>query len=157
MARYRGTVSTTRSIENAFDYLAEFSNAAEWDPGVTGAERLDAGPVRLGSVFRLHVRTGVRTSPFDYRIVEYQRPERVVLLGTHGSMRSEDTVTFETATSGGTTLTYDADFRFTGVASLANPLLAVPFRRIADRGLAGLQRALTGADGAGADAAEALP
>ena len=33
MARYRGTVVSTRSAEETFDYMADFANAAEWDPG----------------------------------------------------------------------------------------------------------------------------
>ena len=33
MARYRGTVISTRSAEETFDYLADFANAADWDPG----------------------------------------------------------------------------------------------------------------------------
>ena len=41
MSRYRGTVVSQRSAEDTFDYLADFSNAAEWDPGVADAERLD--------------------------------------------------------------------------------------------------------------------
>ncbi len=143
MARYRGTVATGLEREAVFDYLAEFSNAAAWDPGVVGAERLDQGPVRLGSAFRLDVRTGLRTTPFEYRIVEYRRPERVVLLGTCGAMRSEDTVTIVAREQGGSILTYDADFRFTGPASVGNLFLALPFRRIADRGLAGLDAALS--------------
>ena len=38
MSRYRGIVVSERSAEETFDYLAEFSNAAEWDPGVAGAD-----------------------------------------------------------------------------------------------------------------------
>ena len=41
MARYRGTVISTRSAEDTFDYMADFANAAEWDPGTATAERLD--------------------------------------------------------------------------------------------------------------------
>jgi hypothetical protein len=37
MARFRGTVVSPWSIEETFDYLADFSNAAEWDPGVDRA------------------------------------------------------------------------------------------------------------------------
>ena len=74
MARYRGTVISTRSAEETFDYMADFANAAEWDPGTAEAERLDDGPVGLGSTFRLGVRVGTRVVPLDYRIVTYDRP-----------------------------------------------------------------------------------
>ena len=93
MARYRGTVISTRTAEDTFDYLADFANAAEWDPGTAGATRLDAGDIGLGSTFRLEVRIGSRTTPLDYRIVAFDRPNRVVLLGESDTIRSEDTVT----------------------------------------------------------------
>ena len=74
MARYRATVISTRSAEETFDYLADFSNAEEWDPGTATAERLDDGPVGLGSAFRLGVRVGARVTPLEYRIVAFDRP-----------------------------------------------------------------------------------
>jgi dehydrogenase/reductase SDR family member 12 len=53
MARYYATVESGRSAAGTFGYLAAFSNAAEWDPGVLAGEQLDPGPVRAGSRFRL--------------------------------------------------------------------------------------------------------
>jgi dehydrogenase/reductase SDR family protein 12 len=144
MARYRGTVVSERSVEETFDYLAEFSNAAEWDPGVDRAERLDEGPMGVGAVFRLDVRVGARATPLDYRVVAYDRPGRVVLLGESNAIRSEDTVTVVPRPGGGSVLTYDADLRLLGGLSVFNPVLSAPFRRIGDRGLAGLRRVLSG-------------
>jgi dehydrogenase/reductase SDR family member 12 len=143
MARYRGTVVSERSAEETFDYMARFANAAEWDPGVASAEELDEGPVGLGSAFRLGVRIGSRVTPLDYRVVVYERPHRVVLLGESDSIRSEDTVTVVPRPEGGSILTYDADLRLLGPLSLVNPLLALPFTRIGDRGLGGLRRVLS--------------
>jgi NAD(P)-dependent dehydrogenase (short-subunit alcohol dehydrogenase family) len=144
MARYRGTVRSARSAEDTFDYLARFSSAAEWDPGVRGAERLDDGPVGPGSIFRLQVKVGPLVVPLDYRIVSYRRPERVVVLGESGSIRSEDTITVEPDPGGGSLLTYDADLRLKGVAALANPVLGPAFDRIGDRALDGLRGVLSG-------------
>jgi NAD(P)-dependent dehydrogenase (short-subunit alcohol dehydrogenase family) len=143
MTRYRGTVVSERSAEETFDYLAEFSNAAEWDPGVAGAQRLDDGPVGLGSTFRLDVRIGSRISPLEYRVVAYERPRRVVLLAESGTIRSEDTVTVAPRSGGGSILTYHADLTLLGPLAGFNPLLALPFRRIGDRGLGGLRKVLT--------------
>jgi NAD(P)-dependent dehydrogenase (short-subunit alcohol dehydrogenase family) len=145
MSRYQGTVVSERPAEETFDYMAEFSNAAEWDPGVAGAERLDDGPVGLGSVFRLGVRIGSRVTPLDYRVVAYDRPHRVVLLGESDTIRSEDTMTVVPRPEGGSILTYDADLRLLGPLALLNPLLPLPFRRIGDRGLGGLRSVLSAA------------
>ena len=131
-----------RSAEETFDYLADFANAAEWDPGVAAAERLDAGPVALGSVFRLQVRVGPRITPLDYRIVSFERPNRVVLLGDNGTIRSEDTITVVPGSGGGSVLTYSADLTLNGGLSRLDPLLSLPFGRIGDRGLGGLRNVL---------------
>jgi hypothetical protein len=44
MARYHATVESRSPAAETFAYLATFSHAAEWDPGVLAGEQLDAGP-----------------------------------------------------------------------------------------------------------------
>ncbi|HEY5108367.1 MAG TPA: SDR family NAD(P)-dependent oxidoreductase [Acidimicrobiales bacterium] len=144
MARYRGTVVSIRSVEETFDYMADFANAAEWDPGTATAERLDDGPVGLGSRFRLGVRIGSRATPLDYRIVTFEPPHTVVLLGESDSIRSEDTMTVTAAADGRSILTYDADLSLKGSFALANPVLPLFFDRIGDQGVAGLRATLGG-------------
>ena len=151
MARYRGTVVSTRSAEDTFDYMANFANAAEWDPGTASAERLDTGEVGLGSAFRLDVRVGPRTLPLDYRIVAFERPHRVVLLGESDTLRSEDTMTVVPAADGGAILTYDADLTLKGNFALGNPFLGLFFDRIGDKGVGGLRQTLGGPPGTGDD------
>ena len=142
MARYRGTVVSARTAEDAFDYLADFANAAEWDPGTAWAEHLDAGEVGLGSSFRLGVRLGPRTVPLDYRIVAFDRPHRVVVLAESDSVRSEDTITVVPTGDGRSVVTYDADLVLKGSFVRANPLLGPLFDRIGDRGVDGLRRTI---------------
>jgi hypothetical protein len=44
MATYRTTILSTRAPAEVFAYMARFSNARAWDPGVSGAEELHPGP-----------------------------------------------------------------------------------------------------------------
>ena len=53
MARYTATVETPRERRDVFAYLSDFSTTQEWDPGVAEAERLDDGPVAVGTRFRV--------------------------------------------------------------------------------------------------------
>ena len=46
MARYHATVESRKSATETFGYLATFSNAAHWDPGVLAGEQPGAGPAR---------------------------------------------------------------------------------------------------------------
>ena len=39
------TIETPLAIGLAFDYVADFANAQEWDPGVASSVRVDEGPV----------------------------------------------------------------------------------------------------------------
>lgn len=39
--------------EVIFEYLATFSNTAEWDPGCLEGKRADSGPLGVGSKFDL--------------------------------------------------------------------------------------------------------
>ena len=94
-------------------------------------------------MFRLDVRVGPRATPLDYRVVAYERPHRVVLLGESATIRSEDTVTVVSRPGGGSILTYDAELTLLGPLAALNPLLPLAFRRIGDRGLGGLRGVLS--------------
>lgn len=142
MARYTATVHTGRPIEDAFAYLSDFSTSEEWDPGTRLAERLDEGPVQKGSRFRLRAAFMGRESELTYEIVELQAPTRVVLRGENATVVSEDEMTFAPDAAGGTRVTYDANLRLKGPLRIADPLLAIAFRRIGDSALEGLREHL---------------
>lgn len=141
MTTYRTVIDSAREQDEVFEYLATFSNAGEWDPGVTGAEPLTPGPPDVGSVYRLRVRVAGRDVPFDYRVVAIDRPTRVVLRAEQSGMVSTDTITVEQA-GAGSQVGYVAVLESRGVLRLAAPLVARSFRKMADRGADGLRRAL---------------
>ncbi len=144
MARFRKTIASARSVEDTFDYLADFANAREWDPATQAAERLDPGDPAVGSRFLLTERFLGRTLPMEYRIVELDRPRRVVLQAEISAVRSVDTITVEPAGDGrGSVLTYDAELQpRTGLARFLDPLTALVFKRVASSGADGLRREL---------------
>ena len=137
MARFVDAIDLPVPIETAFDYLADFSTTAEWDPGVLEARRLTGGRLGRGSRFAVVVSVLGRRLPLEYEITEYQRPARLVLVGGDASVRSIDEITFE------------ARLELSGVRRLADPLLHVLFQhigRVAVRGLR--ERMAQGAPGA---------
>jgi dehydrogenase/reductase SDR family member 12 len=143
MARYRTTVDSSRPVEETFHYLADFSNAEEWDPGVTEGERVGDGVVGTGSRFRLVARFLGRDVPMEYEITAFESPHRVVLEADEHTVRSVDEIRVETAEDGGTRVTYEADLRLKGpLGGVLDPLLGVIFRRIGDRADAGLRQTL---------------
>lgn len=143
MARYIGAIDVPIPIEDAFDYLADFSKTAEWDPGVYQAERITRGVVRLGSRFRVSVSFLGRRIPLEYRIAEFERPSRLVLCGGDSSLRSIDEITF-VSRPGGTRVTYEARLELGGIRRLADPFLDLLFQRIGRLALRGLRERLAG-------------
>jgi len=153
MARYRTSIDTGWTAQEAFAYLSDFSTTAEWDPGVVEAERVGGGPVGGGAVgggvigegteFRLVAEFLGRKTRLTYRVVEYQPSRAVTFVGENATVVSRDRITFE-ATATGTRVTYDAELRLKGLLRLADPLLALAFNRVGDRALAGLGEVLAG-------------
>jgi dehydrogenase/reductase SDR family protein 12 len=142
MARYVDAIDLPLPIEEAFDYLADFSRTAEWDPGVCDARRLTRGEVRLGSRFEVTVAFLGRRIPLEYRITEFERPSRLVLTGGDSSLRSIDEITF-VSRRGGTRVTYEARLELEGIRRLADPALDLLFQRIGRLAVRGLRERLT--------------
>jgi hypothetical protein len=142
MATYRMSVSSPRPPADVFAYMARFSNAALWDPGVAAAEDFTAGPPAFGSTYRLQVRFLGLTVPLEYRIEEIDAPKRVVLQAENSQFRSTDRIEVAEASDGGSTVAYEATLTPKGIAAAFSPLMGVVFRRIGDRAAVGLRAAL---------------
>jgi hypothetical protein len=142
MAHYHATVGSRRGAAETFGYLARFSNAAEWDPGVLAGEQLDPGPVRLGTRFRLLVPFVGRRLPLTYVVTRYE-PHREIGLETVSTLlRATDRITV-TENGDGATVSYDAGVRLRGPLRLLDPLLRRGFSAVGDRAAAGLAEALS--------------
>jgi len=140
MAHVVRTVTTSWSPEQAFTYMADFSHTAEWDPGVAAATRVNGGDVGRGSAFDLTVLVGGRRVPMRYEITDYV-PGRVTFSSRSRAIESVDTVTVDSK-EGTTKVTYDARINFRGPLRLADPLLALGFRGVAERAIRGLEHRL---------------
>jgi len=134
-------VETTLPIDDVFAYVGDFANAREWDPGVATAERLDAGPIGLGSRFRLGVRLGSRVAPMDYTITAFEPPTRVVLTGSGSGVSAVDEMRLE-ALATGTRLDYTADIKLAGFLRLIQPFLGGTFAAIGRDAADGMRRTL---------------
>lgn len=141
MAILRERIETPLPLDEAFAFVADFANAADWDPGVATSERTDPGPVGVGARYRLGVRMRGRVAPMDYEITEYEPGRRVVLTGTGSGVAAVDDIRFA-ATPAGTRIDYIADIRLQGLMRLLAPFAGGAFARIARDARDGMQRAL---------------
>jgi carbon monoxide dehydrogenase subunit G len=140
MAHVVKRVTTQWTPDQAFAYMADFSHAAEWDPGVAAATRVDTGAVGQGSKFDLTVLIAGRRMTMRYEITDFASG-RVTFTSHSGQLHSVDTVTV-VSQGGGTEVTYDARINFRGVLRVADPLLNLSFRGVANRAVRGLEHRL---------------
>jgi carbon monoxide dehydrogenase subunit G len=142
MARYVDAIDLPIPVEEAFDYLADFSRTAEWDPGVEEAHRLSKGKVRVGSRFNVLVSFLGQRIPLEYEITEFDRPSRLVLSGGDSSVSSIDEITF-VARPGGTRVTYEARIHLVGMRRIADPLVDILMQRVGRLAVRGLRERLS--------------
>ena len=142
MARYIATVRTQRSVADAFAYMADLRNFAEWDPGVREVVQVQGDGAGRDAVFDVTL-SSKRATTLRYHTVEYTAPRELLVVADTKTLRSADRIGVRPDLDG-TLVTYDADLSLKGVMRLAAPLFAVAFRRIGDRAAAGLARVLDG-------------
>jgi len=141
MARLHETLQTTLPIDRAFAFVADFSNAERWDPGVAWSKAVANSTPRVGTEYELGVRLGGRVAPMSYRITLIDPAKRVVLGGRGSNVSAVDDIRFE-QTDGGTRFDYTADIELTGWMRLAAPFAGRAFASIARNARDGMQRTL---------------
>jgi len=128
MATFRMTLDSSWALSDLFNYMATFSNAADWDPSTTSGEALTGGDPRLHSEYRVSIAVGSREIPLVYEIVEFDRLRRVVLSAEYKMLHSLAAIEV-TPSPNGTLLTYEASITGLGPFAAADPLIARALRR----------------------------
>lgn len=141
MAKYSTTVDSTLDPEKAFEYLADFTNATEWDPNTTSSVLITEDPLAVGAKYEVVTKFAGREMELVYETVELSRPDRVVIQSGNGSTDLQDTMTFAPSPNG-TRVTYEANVTPKGLVKLIDPLLTLIFKRVGDRAAEGLRKAL---------------
>lgn len=140
------TFTTTATPDAAYAYLADFTNAEEWDPGTQTCERT-SGDGGVGTTYRNVSKFLGRETELTYTTAELAPPTRVHLRGTNEQFEGHDL--FEIRAAGrGSEVTYRADMSFSGLARLASPVVAayLPFlaRKTVDQLRSCLDRQVAG-------------
>ena len=143
MARYVVHVRTQKSPAEAFAYMADLRNFADWDPGVERVEQVTGEGADIDASFDVDVKGIVGSLTLRYEIIEYEPPHQVVARAESRVLTSLDTITVA-GDDDGSIVTYDAELTLNGPLGLADPLLGLTFDRIGDRAARGLIRALEG-------------
>jgi hypothetical protein len=139
MARYRMRIRTDWSAPDAFAYMADLTNFAEWDPGVSSAEQVAGSGPGLGAEYDIEA----SGSELRYEVDVFDPGHRVRATGRNRWLTSIDSISVA-AEGTGSVVTYDADLVLHGLLKVGDPILTLAFRRIGDRAADGLIEKLQG-------------
>lgn len=143
MARYVTTVRTPRSPDEAFTYMADLRNFAEWDPGVTASTQVQGDGPGPDAEFDVSVKAPGRPLTLRYVTTEYDAPRSVTVKASSRLFTSLDRIDV-TPEGDGALVRYDAELTFNGPLGIFDKLLQGSFRKIGDRANQGMIRALDG-------------
>jgi carbon monoxide dehydrogenase subunit G len=143
MARYVIHIRSPWPPVEAFDYMADLENFAQWDVGVVSAEQVAGDEPGVGTEFDVAVKSIGGTLTLRYRTVSYESPRQVVARAQSRMLTSLDTITVE-PDGDGSIVTYDAELTLNSLLRLGDPILGLAFNRIGDRAVAGLIDVLDG-------------
>lgn len=136
MARFRpgaGDNSTTLAVgaapEAVFPHLTAMDRAPAWIPGLQPVENLTGGPMRVGSRYRLTVKSGPETTVMEMQVTTLEPPRRLRFLLSSGqgdpSMHFTEVATYELVPDAtGTLLTLSAHTDYQALMTqLLEPLI----------------------------------
>lgn len=122
------TFSVTPAPAVVLDYLQDFGNATEWDPGTEECTRKDSGPVGVGSVWHNRSKIAGISTELEYTL-RARTSSSVVLVGENDTATSTDTI--EVLPEGtGSRITYTSEVEMHGAAKLATPIVKLVFEKL---------------------------
>jgi carbon monoxide dehydrogenase subunit G len=125
------TITVARPAETVLEELADFSRLSEWDPMFDESERLDAGPLRVGSRFRAAGSVAGASFELTMELVAYEPGRRVALTGQGDGLATREDISVA-PTDDGCEITYDSSFETDKpaiVEALADPAFTAAGKR----------------------------
>ena len=141
MATYKATIKSPMSVEEVFNFLADFSNAPEWDANTKSSDLTEGDPYETGAKYKVVTGFAGRDLTLTYETIEIERPNRVVLRSGTALADIEDVMTFE-ADGTGSIVTYQANIITSGLAKVLDPVFGLIFNKVGDRAAESLRDAL---------------
>ena len=141
MARYVATVPSTKSAEDAFAYMSDLRNFAEWDRGIKKVEQVKGNGPGLGTIFDITVRGKPKDSVLRYETLEFVSPTTMLVKGRNSKLTSVDRITV-VPTDTGCDVIYDAILTFNWYLAPMNFALNKVFNKVGDAAIKGLRKVL---------------
>jgi carbon monoxide dehydrogenase subunit G len=121
--------TVTAPPPRVIDYLKDFGNTEEWDPGTQTCTRRGDGQIGEGASWHNVSKIFGVTAELTYTL-EKLTESTLVFVGENKSSTSTDTITVDPDDSG-SRLTYRADLEMKGAAKMLNPVMKLVFEKLA--------------------------
>ncbi|MEJ7634158.1 SRPBCC family protein [Aeromicrobium sp.] len=115
------TFTVSRSIDDVFDYLSDFENTNEWDPGTLETKRT-SGDGGLATTYANRSEFMGRETELAYETIGFDRPTFFSARGKNKTATATDTMRF-TRDGDRTQIHYRADFKFHGIIKYVAPIM----------------------------------
>ena len=129
MTTVERTFTVSPPPATVIEYLKDFANATQWDPGTEHCTRNDAGPITVGANWHNKSKIMGVSTELTYAL-EQLSADRLVLVGRNDRATSTDTFTVRPVDDGGSKVTYHVDLDMKGAAKLATPLIKAAFEKV---------------------------
>jgi len=135
------TFTVDRDIEAVFDFLSDFENTEQWDPGTIETRRT-SGDGGLGTTYRNRSRFMKRDVELEYETIGFTRPTSFVCRGRNGRTTATDHLTM-TRENDRTQIHHKAVFSFPFPVNVVAPVLVrKPLEKLADETVEQIKRTL---------------
>ncbi|CAA0109074.1 3-beta-hydroxycholanate 3-dehydrogenase (NADP(+)) [Halioglobus japonicus] len=134
-------VEVSRSVEEVFAYISDFTTTEEWDSTARSARKLSPGAIAQGTQFEVVCALPVGSVTLLYTLERLDENALIVLNGRCAFFEVRDTITL-TSTATGTLIDYRAEFQFKPLISGIAALSSKGLQSMGRESVAGLAAAL---------------
>ncbi|KON88792.1 polyketide cyclase / dehydrase and lipid transport [Sporosarcina globispora] len=130
--------------QKAYEGLIDLDSANHWMKGLVGIERMDSGPLKVGSQWKETRKMFGKEATEHFEVAELDEPNKIVLRcdGTKGTTgKGEFVFTYIIASAGDATeVTLDGEIRgLTGLAKFFGKMMAGAFKKACEKDLDALK------------------
>jgi carbon monoxide dehydrogenase subunit G len=145
MQRVERTARVPAPPSEVFAYLSDLDNLAEWQSGIVSAERVDDGPMRVGSSARVTRELMGQRLAVPLTVTDYEPPNRLGIGSEVSGVRAAAMLELTEADGGAATeLSFAMEIRGSGMTSFMEPMIAGAARGDIEASLAKLQARFAG-------------